>query len=386
MKRARSEAKQPVWKKIAGLIAMALLVGGYFLGLAFPFLILFAVCFLIIVMPGGSKRFYRTENRLATSVVRSVAMGLAELRGKVVVDTPMRSPLDHVPCAGYVIVTEDEGDKDDNGRVSYHEVSRETFCNDFRLADATGEIDVIAEGITLFDGQTPDSYELLTGRQRRGEIVLPVGADVFLIGDAAEQDGRTVMRAARHRGAVFGVQLARAVETHRVAAPLLRVAAAYAVVLALIGVGILSLNAGQMMQLHLPNVDTYEQMAAAGGIYRLFAWLYRNHGAPIPFMAAFGLMGAIVVLLFASRLFLPRGARKAVQWVLAGMLVVGVIAGAVPTMILVLAGVDPVKTFLIWLAILLGSALFSLFQQRGLRALANDMLKSSAAADGGSSA
>jgi uncharacterized membrane protein len=377
--------KKPWWKTVGSVIVAVILLGAFSFNAKLAFVLLFVVCLGALVLPSGAKRFYRSEQRLATSLVRSVAAGLAELRGQVRLDVPLVSPIAGAPCAGYVVVTE-RGSKDDDGRQSWSEISRETVCNDFRLADATGEIGVTGEGIALFDGKTPDDYESLGTDRRRGEVALRADAEIFVIGTVAEQAGKLVVRRGAQRDAVFGVEYAADVASHRAWAPLVRTAGAYASVLGLMGAGILALTAQQMTQFGLPGADNYEQMAAAGGIYRVFAWLYRTEGVPLPFMAAFGWLAVLLAALIATRWCLPRGMRQPVQSVLWAMLAIGMIAGAPPTLILVLADVNPVKVFLIWCTILVATFLFSLFEQRGLRVVTADMLKSTSSLAPGSAA
>lgn len=383
MTRQNAKPKTPVWKILLSLVVLLVLGIGFAYAPRVAFVLFFLLCLSAVFFGNATRRFYRTEQRLATSQVRSVAMGLAELRGKVLLDVPLVSPITNTRCAGYALIVE-QSSKDSEGRISWSEVSRDIHCNDFRLADATGEIRVVAAGISLFDGKSADDLEGLMSGQRQGEIVLREGDEVVLIGDAAEQDGRAVMTRGKQKNALFALARAADVDLRRDMAPLARAGGFYAMFLALIAAGILSLDPAQMAQLHLPGPDTYAQMASLGPQYGFFAWIYRNDGVPLPFMAAFGLMGAIFVLLFATRLLLPKGMRNAVQAVLWGLLAIGVIAGAPTTLLLVLADIDPLKVLLIWIVILAASLLFSMTQQRALRAAANSMLKHSPRTDGDS--
>lgn len=383
MTQQNAKPKTPAWKVLLSLIVLFVLGVSFAYAPRIAFFLFFLLCLTAAFLGNGARRFYRTEQRLATSQVRSVAMGLAELRGKVLLDVPLVSPITNTRCAGYALIVE-QSSKDNEGRISWSEVSRDIYCNDFRLADASGEIRVVAAGISLFDGKPADDLEGLMSGRRQGEIVLREGDEVVLIGDASEKDGRTVMTLGTHKKALFALARAADVDLRRDMAPLIRAGSFYAMFVALAAAGLLSLDPAQMAQLHLPGPDNAAQMAPTGPLYAFCAWLYRNDGVPLPFMAAFGLMGAIFVLLFATRLLLPKGMRNVVQSVLWGLLAVGVIAGAPTTLLLVLADIDPVKVLLIWAVILAASLLFSLTQQRALRAAANSMLKNSPATDGNS--
>ncbi|MGB3124633.1 MAG: hypothetical protein WBB95_12550 [Pseudomonas sp.] len=358
-------AKKPLWKILlalvflAGFISLMVYAPKALMGLFFPVGILFGL------LVSFGPNFYRTEQRLATSQIRSVAMGLVEVRGKVMVDTPLISPVDGKPCAGFVWIVE-EGRKDKDGEWSWSQVSAEARCHDFRLQDASGEINVIAAGIDLFGKQSPVSHDRISTYRRQGEMLLTQDMDVMLIGNACERDGKTVIAQGNQRDAVFGVARTKDVEGRRVLAPLWRVGGFYAVVVGLLGAGIMAMTPAHFAQLRLPGPDTYSQMAEWGPVYRFLAWLYREGGFPIPFMAAFGFLLTMLVVLIALRLVMPAGMRLAVGRVLGAWTGLGMVIGGVVTLLLVVAQVDTLKVFLVWMMILLGTLVFSIFEQRKL--------------------
>lgn len=360
-------AKKPKWKTalalvlLAGFISLIAYAPHIFIALFFP------VGILVGLLLSFGPSFYKTEQRLATSQIRSLAMGLVEVRGKVIADNTQLSPVNGKPCVGYVWVVED-GKKDDDGHWSWSRISSEARCNDFRLQDATGEVRVIAEGIDLFGNKAPDDYELVGSSRRQGEILLVQDLDVMLIGDACERDGKPAIAQGKQRHAVFGLALTQDVENTRVLAPLWRAGGFYAAVVGMIGVGIMAMTPAHFAQLHLPGPDTYQQMEPLGPVYRLLAWLYREGGFPIPFMAAFGFFLTIIVVMMATRLVLPKGMRLAVGRVLGAWMGLGMVIGGVVTLLLFVAQVDTLKLFLVWMLILLGTLVFSIFEQRKLGA------------------
>lgn len=360
-------AKKPKWKTalalvlLAGFISLIAYAPHIFIALFFP------VGILVGLLLSFGPSFYKTEQRLATSQIRSLAMGLVEVRGKVIADNTQLSPVNGKPCVGYVWVVED-GKKDDDGHWSWSRISSEARCNDFRLQDATGEVRVIAEGIDLFGNKAPDDYELVGSSRRQGEILLVQDLDVMLIGDACERDGKPAIAQGKQRNAVFGLALTQDVENTRVLAPLWRAGGFYAAVVGMIGVGIMAMTPAHFAQLHLPGPDTYQQMEPLGPVYRLLAWLYREGGFPIPFMAAFGFFLTIIVVMMATRLVLPKGMRLAVGRVLGAWMGLGMVIGGVVTLLLFVAQVDTLKLFLVWMLILLGTLVFSIFEQRKLGA------------------
>lgn len=360
---AGEEKNKSRWKTVLALLFLA---GFAFLLVYAPMSVVamfFPVLVLVCLLASCGPNFYKTEQRLATSQIRSLAMGLVEIRGKVLVDTPLLSPVHGKPCAGYVWIIE-EGEKDDDGRWSWSRAKSEARCNDFRLQDSTGEISVVAEGIDLFGNKSPDDYEPIGSSRRQGEILLSQDLDVMLIGDAGERDGRTVIAQGRQPKSVFGVALTADVENRRVLAPLWRVGSFYAAVVAMLAVGVMAMTPAHFAQLHLPGPDTYQQMESLGPVYKLLAWLYREGGFPIPFMAAFGFMLTLFIVLIWARLLLPKGMRLAVGRVLGAWMGLGMVIGGVVTLLLFVAHVDALKQFLVWMLILLGTLVFSLFEQR----------------------
>lgn len=72
--------------------------------------------------------------------------------------------------------------------------------------------------------------------------------------------------------------------------------------------------------------------------------------------------------MMATRLVLPKGMRLAVGRVLGAWMGLGMVIGGVVTLLLFVAQVDTLKLFLVWMLILLGTLVFSIFEQRKLGA------------------
>lgn len=375
-------AEKPRWKTVlalvflAGFICLMIYAPEILVALFFP------VCILIGLLASFGQNFYRTEQRLATSQIRSLAMGLVEVRGKVIVDKPLLSPVNGKPCAGYVWIVED-GTRDDDGDWSWSRVSGEARCNDFRLQDGTGEVVVIAEGVDLFGKKSPSDHRWISNSRRQGEILLGQDLEVMLIGDACERDGKAVIAQGKQRNAVFALVETQYVENRRVLAPLWRVGGFYAIAVGLLGVGIMAMTPEHFAQLHLPGPHTYQQMAEQGPAYRFLAWLYSEGSVPIPFMAAFGFFLAMIVVAIVIRLLLPKRAHLAVGRILGAWTGGGMFIGGAVTMMLVIAQVDTMKVFLVWMLILLGTLVFSIFEQRKLGVAFNHFSKSASKANVG---
>ncbi|MGY2399168.1 hypothetical protein [Pseudomonas sp. SDO5271_S396] len=365
MKTTQGDAvkKKSRWKTVLALVFLAAFIGAMIYMPMTVVALFFPVFILVCLLTSFGPDFYKTEARLATSQIRSLAMGLVEVRGKVIVDEPLLSPIFGKPCAGYVWVMED-GKQDDDGRWDWSRVKGEARCNDFRVQDATGEIRVIAEGIDLFGSKNPDDYQSINLTRRQGELLLTQDMDIMLIGDACERDGHIVIAQGRDPKAVFGLALTRDVEDRRVLAPLWRAGGFYGAVAGILGVGIMAMTPEHVAQLHLPGPDTYQQMESLGPAYQLLAWLYREGGFPIPFMAAFGFMLTIFVVMMWIRLLTPKGIRMALGRVLGAWMGLGMVIGGVVTLLMYVAHVDVLKQFLVWMLVLLGTLVFSLFEQR----------------------
>jgi hypothetical protein len=80
---------------------------------------------------------------------------------------------------------------------------------------------------------------------------------------------------------------------------------------------------------------------------------------------------------------LPKGMRLAVGRVLGAWMGLGMVIGGVVTLLLVVAQVDTMKVFLMWMMILLGTLVFSIFEQRKLGVAYEHFTKDAGAASFG---
>ncbi len=109
---------------------------------------LFVFIFLTLMRPTSAKRFLRLQASLPTSKIKSLAKGIVEVEGTLIMKEPLSSPVDHEICIGYYYTIEDI-DRDSDGKLSYRTIHRETRCNPFSIKDETGTIDIEPEGIEL---------------------------------------------------------------------------------------------------------------------------------------------------------------------------------------------------------------------------------------------
>lgn len=154
-------------------------------------LLIVVLIFISLMKPTPAKRFLRLQASLPTSKIHSVAKGLAEIEGTLVMKNPLFSPVENEVCIGYYYTIEDI-DKDSDGKESYRTIHRETQCNDFQVTDDTGTIEVEAEGIELvLLGETNISSH---GGKRYKETLIKDGQKMLLVGYADSKNGIPFIR------------------------------------------------------------------------------------------------------------------------------------------------------------------------------------------------
>ncbi|NBF03971.1 hypothetical protein GV819_16885 [Pseudomonas sp. Fl5BN2] len=324
-----------------------------------------------------NRGFYRADQRLPLSPSYSLAQGLVKVCGVVVLKEPRLSPVDGLPCAGYSLQIQ-ESYRDRADKDAWRTVFTDAQCSDFALKDAHGTVDILAEGIELFSGQVPQlgDYRYTAGPgQQQGELLLSEGLEVVVIGTVMWRNGKPVIARGEHAGAVFGVERLRNVNNHRIAVPAWRALGWGSALVGLFSLALLVIDPAQWAQWQLPSRETFQQMAALGPFHEWLALLYQRQGSSLPLMAAFGWTGVVFVLMCAARLFLYRESHRVVQPILIAWWVVGVMGGGLVTWALVMLEFDPFKIFLIWLSVIVTALVFSISQQRALRALLASILK-----------
>lgn len=110
------------------------------------FLLLMILVFLF--KSNQKDKFTKYQAILPTSKVRSVAMGLAELQGRLVMIEPLITPTEEEECIGFRYVVDDIG-TDSDGKESFSNQLDETKFNPFYLADDTGKIKVNPDHLSL---------------------------------------------------------------------------------------------------------------------------------------------------------------------------------------------------------------------------------------------
>jgi hypothetical protein len=154
-------------------------------------LIILSIIAVFLLLPNSRKRFLRIQASLPTSKIKSVAMGLVEIQGKLIMKEPLFSPVAREECIGYYYTIEDVT-RDKEGKNSYTTIHKETQCNLFQMQDDTGTIEVHPEGIELiFIEETNVSYN---GQKRYKETLLKSGQEMLLVGAADSRNGEAFIR------------------------------------------------------------------------------------------------------------------------------------------------------------------------------------------------
>ncbi len=185
-----NKKKTPWWKIILGLLGGGLFFAAFiFLG---PYMFIFIIAFIVLskILPNPTNRFLQLQSILPTSNIRSMAMGLIEVEGKVQRIDYLLAPINSKQCIGYRYTIEDI-DKDSDGRTSYSIVKDITVCNDFHMVDDTGQVIVKGGDLEFLWVDMEDRYS--SGGKRYTQYLLQDGDEMLLVGKASKEDQETII-------------------------------------------------------------------------------------------------------------------------------------------------------------------------------------------------
>jgi hypothetical protein len=184
----RNKKKTSLWKILLHIIiSLLLLVTFFFLG---PAVIIFIVLFIFLIKLSKPNPYLQLQAILPTSVIRSMAMGLVEVKGKVKKIELLQAPIKSRACVAYRYVVEDIS-KDSDGHKSYSTAKDETVCNDFYMVDETGEVEIKAESLELLNIEVSDQYS--NGSRRYTQYLIKEGDEMLLIGKASTENQKTII-------------------------------------------------------------------------------------------------------------------------------------------------------------------------------------------------
>lgn len=173
---------------------------------------------VILLLPNSRKRFLRLQASLPTSKIKSVAKGIIEIQGKLIMNEALLSPVGREKCIGYHYLIENVN-KDKDGNYSYTTSHKETKCNVFNLQDETGKIKVEPEGIEFVLLQTTNVSS--NSSKRYSEILLKENQEVLLVGYADTNKGVAFIRKDDHYK-VLGITSSEGISVWNKYQPLLK--------------------------------------------------------------------------------------------------------------------------------------------------------------------
>ncbi|WP_025739965.1 hypothetical protein [Aquimarina pacifica] len=205
------------------------LIGMFFLG---PYALIFVFLFVIfknILFPGSKDNFLKLQSILPTSKIRSMAMGLVEITGKVKMIDPIESRLEKKECIGYTYRVESIS-RDKDGKKSYSTIKYETICNPFLVDDTTAEAFINNKDLELLNLETDIQYS--NSNKRYTQCILKNNDEVLIIGKATIGKQRHTLEKEPIKN-VFGLMPVKSVSRWNILLPLRENAYQYGIVLLL---------------------------------------------------------------------------------------------------------------------------------------------------------
>ncbi|SFC61156.1 hypothetical protein [Flavobacterium phragmitis] len=210
-------------QKVLGVLIIAGLFGTFILlaeteNLKLLFLIIPGFIILKnIFFPSNKSKFMRLQSILPTSKMDSIAMGMVEVEGDLEEIEPIISPYFNKPCIGYYYKIEKESKPDDDGRTTYSTIFSEVKTGKFKIKDETGSVTVDGEGMEYFFDRVDNQQG---GKTRYSETYLRHNDYMFLIGYAASDNGKTIIKKGDSDN-VFGIAIPRSISFRNKYKPLL---------------------------------------------------------------------------------------------------------------------------------------------------------------------
>ena len=199
-------------------------------------LLIFVVIAILFLLPNSKKKFLRLQASLPTSKIKSLAKGLIEIQGKLIMKTPLISPVGKQECIGYHYTIENI-DRDKDGKKTYTTIHKETKCNVFAMQDETGAIEVIPEGIEFFMLEKTNISS--NNSNRYSEILIKENQEMLLIGYADSINGIPYIRKDEYHK-LLGITSASGISVWNKYQPLLRSFLVSCLMIALLIIFILS--------------------------------------------------------------------------------------------------------------------------------------------------
>lgn len=170
-----SKAKKFISGFLGLVLFLLLAMSGFYM-----FFIIFSIVVLHAFLPSNKNRFLKFQGILPTSKIHTVAMGLAEVKGKLQYkESSILAPIKDKDCIGFRYVIE-QISKDKEGKTTYSTIFEETKCSRFFIEDETGKIEVNPEELEMIwlseDLQYTDSGKRFT------QYLLQPNDEMLLVG------------------------------------------------------------------------------------------------------------------------------------------------------------------------------------------------------------
>lgn len=223
--------KRAIWMTIGSITLPLLFIALFLFSGSYAFIFVVALIILQKILPNSQNRFLKLQAILPTSSIRSMAMGLVEVKGVLRMGDPLRAPMDKKECIGYRYTVE-KISRDKNGEEGFSIISDETVLNHFYIEDNTGKVLVIGDSLELL--WVPiDNRERRSGK-RYTQYLLLKDDEMLLIGMATNIKQQTVITREPIKN-IFTISPLNAVNKWNKYLPLLR-----AGLMSLIVVGLIS--------------------------------------------------------------------------------------------------------------------------------------------------
>ncbi len=181
-----------VMEAILSSFATVILFAAFFIS---PFALvglIFIAYFFARLRETPTKKFLKLQQILPTAKIRSVAMGLAEIEGKITAGKSYTSPLSKTPCYGYIYL-EHQVSRNSKGEKSYKLINTINKITPFTLTDETSSIKVNANAENLTLVNLNIYRELEKGSTKYKEYILSKDETYLMIGSVEEIAGERML-------------------------------------------------------------------------------------------------------------------------------------------------------------------------------------------------
>jgi hypothetical protein len=249
----RNKKKTSWWKIILGLTGGLAFIAAFFSFGPYVFVFIFAFAILSKILPNPTNKFLQLQAILPTSSIRSMAMGLVEVKGKIRKIEFLLAPIDSRQCIGYRYIVEDI-DRDRNGDIRYTTIKNVTVCNNFYIADETGEVEVKGTDLEFLWVEMADRYS--NGGKRYTQYLIQEGDEMLLIGKASVENRKPIIEKEEIKK-IFMIAPVGSVNKWNKYKPLLKSLIVITIVISIIAIFILLADVsldGDTVHFHLKNI------------------------------------------------------------------------------------------------------------------------------------